>query len=430
MSEQSLSSKRVIAAYAVGNALEWYDFIAYALLISTISRLFFPADNDFVSLLFAFGTFAVSYIVRPLGGIVFGAYADVHGRKNALSLTFLCMAFATTLLAMLPTYATLGVFAPILLIALRFIQGFSAGGEFGSATAALIEVAPPHRKGLFCSIQLGTQALAVLLAAIIIFALTKSLSPEDFDLWGWRVPFLIGALLCPIGLYIRTKLRESLEFERARRSEKASLQSPISNLTTGHMKQFLSVVCLFAAITGPNYINTVYLPSVVTEFYGLERQDAILGVLIAAIVISIAVPFFGWLSDKIGPKKVAMGGLVSGVLVYAAVYTNFVTNPSKGSFALLQALYAIPYSAVLGGACLIAMERFPVLVRATGSGTSYNIATIVFGGMAPFWLFAVALVIGGYGPLIYFVVLALLGVYGIRGTEEQKTLRSAKSVEG
>lgn len=415
MSGKSLGTKRVIAAYAVGNALEWYDFIVYALLISTISRLFFPADNEFVSLLFAFGTFAVSYIVRPLGGLFFGAYADVRGRKYALAQTFFCMALATTLLAMLPTYATIGVLAPILLIVLRCLQGFSAGGEFGSSTSALLEIAPPHRKGLYCSIQLATQAVAVVIAAIIIFMLTKNLAPDDFDHWGWRVPFAVGALLCPIGLYIRHRLNETLEFEREKRLEPVGLQKPITDIASGHKKLFLSVICLFAAITGPNYINTVYLPSVASEFYGLQRQDAILGVLLAAIVVGFAVPFFGWLSDKIGPYKVSLGGLIFGVIVYSIVYVNFVTAPTMVNFVIMQGLYAIPYSAVLGGGCLIAMDRFPVLVRATGSGTSYNIASIVFGGMAPFWLFVVALLIGSFGPLIYFSVLALLGVYGIWG---------------
>ena len=413
MSENSLGSKKTIAAFAVGNALEWYDFLVYALLISTISRLFFPAGNDFVSLLLAFGTFAVPYIVRPLGGLVFGAYADVYGRKKALTVTFLCMAFATTALAFLPTYEAAGVLAPILLVALRLVQGFSAGGEFGSATAALIEAAPPHRKAFVCSIQMATQALAVLVAAILILVLTKSMTPETFETWGWRVPFLVGALLCPIGLYIRSKVHETVEFERARRSEKVSLQKPIEELAIGHWKLFLSVVLLFAAVTGPNYINTVYLPSIVTEFYDLERPDAILGVLVAAIVILFSTTFFGWLADRIGAKRVAIGGLISGIVVYTAVYLIFVSYPTKGTYILLQALYAIPYSAVIGGACLIAMERFPVLVRATGGGTSYNIATIVFGGMTPFWLLALTPVIGSYGPLVYFVLLALVGLYAI-----------------
>ena len=429
MSENSLISKRAVAAYAVGNALEWYDFLVYALLISTISRLFFPAGSEFVSLLFAFGTFAVSYIVRPLGGLLFGAYADAYGRKKALTVTFLCMAFATTALAFLPTHATAGVLAPILLIVLRLLQGFSAGGEFGSATAALIEAAPSHRKAFICSIQMATQALAVLLAAILILVLTKTMSPENFDAWGWRVPFLVGALLCPIGLYVRSKVQEAVVFESARLSQKVSLQKPIEELATGHWKLFLSVMLLFAAITGPNYINTVYLPSVVTEFYGLQRPDAILGVLLAAVVILISTPFFGWLADRIGPKKVAIGGLVSGVVVYTAVYLNFMSNPTKGTFMLLQALYAVPYSAVIGGACLIAMERFPVLVRATGGGTSYNIATIVFGGMTPLWLLTLTPLIGSYGPLAYFVLLALLGLYGtMAGSTDVRLTKQAEAL--
>lgn len=428
MSNSSSVSKRVVVAYAVGNVMEWYDFIVYALLLSTISKLFFPAEYEFVSLLFAFGTFAVSFVVRPLGGLFFGAYADVHGRKNALAYTFLGMSFATAILAFLPTYSTWGVFAPLLLIVLRCLQGFSAGGEFGSSTAALIEIAPPHRKGLFCSIQFATQAFAVLVAAIIIFGLTKGLSSEDFDSWGWRVPFLIGALLCPIGLYVRYKLYETIEFERARRPEAVSLQKPLADITSGHKKQFISVLFLFAAITGPNYINSVYLPSIVTEFYGLERQDAILGVLVAAIIVGSLVPYFGWLADKVGAYSVAQKGLITSVIVYAAVYTNFVVNPSKLNFVLLQALYAIPYSAVLGGACLIAIERFPVLVRATGSGTSYNIATIIFGGLAPFWLFCVAMFIGNLGPLIYFIAVATLGLYGLMVSGDKRVPVASQTV--
>ncbi|MGO4834467.1 MFS transporter, partial [Rhizobiaceae sp. 2RAB30] len=188
---------KVIAASVIGNALEWFDFIVYALLAATISKLFFPSEDPMTSILLGFATFGIAFVARPIGGIVFGLYADRHGRKKALGLIFVMMAVATGMVAFLPTYAAIGVAAPVLLLICRMLQGFSAGGEFGSATAVLIEFAPRGSKGFFGSLQMCSQALAVLVAAVFVFLLSKNLSQADFESWGWRVPFLAGAIVGP-----------------------------------------------------------------------------------------------------------------------------------------------------------------------------------------------------------------------------------------
>lgn len=206
---------KVVTALIIGNALEWFDFIIYALLANTISKLFFPSEDPLNSLLLGFATFGVAFVARPIGGIAFGVHADRYGRNRTLAAIFCLMAVSTAMVALLPAYAAIGIAAPLLLLVCRMLQGFSAGGEFGNATTLLIEVAPAKAKGFFGSLQMCSQAIAILVAAILVLCISKSLSAEDFENWGWRVPFIIGAVIAPIGVFLRNRLSESPEFHRA-----------------------------------------------------------------------------------------------------------------------------------------------------------------------------------------------------------------------
>lgn len=403
---------RVIAASVIGNALEWFDFIVYALLAGTISKLFFPSEDPMTSILLGFATFGIAFVARPIGGIVFGLYADRHGRKKALGLIFVMMAVATAMVALLPTYAAIGIAAPVLLLVCRMLQGFSAGGEFGSATAVLIEFAPRGSKGFFGSLQMCSQALAVVAAAVFVFLLSRNLSPADFESWGWRVPFLAGAIVGPIGFYFRTRLSETPEFERAMKVEASASSVPLPAMIKRHRVELLAAIGLFAAVTGPNYVNTVYMPSMAVARHGVAQSDAMLAVLAVAVVMAVLIPIFGWLADKVSRINLAIAGMVGTAVMYSVLFPFYMAAPSATSFLWLQLGYAAAYAALVGASCTLAIEHFPVLARATGGATGYNIATMVFGGMCPFWLALLDKAGGTYAPMIYIVVTMGIGVCG------------------
>lgn len=420
---------RVIAASVIGNALEWFDFIVYALLAGTISKLFFPSEDPMTSILLGFATFGIAFVARPIGGIVFGLYADRHGRRKALGLIFVMMAVATGLVAFLPTYAAIGIAAPVLLLICRMLQGFSAGGEFGSATAVLIEFAPRGSKGFFGSLQMCSQALAVLVAAVFVFLLSKNLSPADFESWGWRVPFLAGAIVGPIGFYFRTRLSETPEFERAVKVEASSVNVPLPTMIKRHRVELVAAIGLFAAVTGPNYVNTVYMPSMAVARHGVAQSDAMLAVLAVALVMAVLIPVFGWLADKVSRINLAISGMVGTAVMYSVLFPFYMAAPSAATFLWLQLGYAVAYAALVGASCTLAIEHFPVLARATGGATGYNIATMVFGGMSPFWLALLDRAGGTYAPMIYMVVTMAIGVCGaiLLGRQSEGTPRRARA---
>lgn len=257
--------RRVVISSTIGNALEWFDFTVFGLFAGILSKLFFPADNPHSSLLLTFATFGIAFAARPLGGLVFGLYADKHGRKKALVVMISLMAAGTGLLGVLPTYGAIGIAAPLLLLLARLIQGFSAGGEFGSASAMLIEFAPPGRRGFYGSFQMVSQSLAFGLGAAMAIGLNLGLSADAFASWGWRVPFILGILIGPTGWYLRQRCDESPEF-KAYLAERAATAQPGRQTTLGqlfseHPRELIASFCLIAAGTAINYVNAIFLPT-------------------------------------------------------------------------------------------------------------------------------------------------------------------------
>jgi len=413
----------------LGNAIEWFDFAVYGLLSGIIAHLFFPSDIPAATMMLGFGTVAVSFIVRPIGGVIFGIYADRHGRKNALTLVFGLMALGTLMIGLLPTYAAIGLAAPVVLIISRMIQGFSAGGEFGNATAALIEFAPPERRGLYGSLQLFSQSLAILSGAMVVMFLSKSLDDASFQAWGWRVPFLLGAVVGPLGLYMRMRVTESPEFLAELARFPARDPAPVQTLWQDHKLEVFASVGIFAALTAPNYVNTVYFPSVAVHEYGMTQAQASQTVLIFASLLAVVIPLAGWLSDLFDRITLMSFGLVSSAICYALLFTKFVENPSFLGLVLLQSCFALPYGLVVGPAATLAVEFFPVRARATGASLSYNLAAMLFGGMAP--IFVSWMATGTkYAPAIFTVIVLALGLAGVMALGIKKrdrvvTLRAA-----
>lgn len=409
--------RRVVVSSTIGNALEWFDFTVFGLFAGVIGKLFFPADDPRSSLLSTFAIFGIAFAARPLGGLVFGLYADKFGRKKALVVMITLMAIGTGMLGFLPTYAAIGIAAPLLLLLARLIQGFSAGGEFGSASAMLIEFAKPGQRGLYGAFQMVSQSLAFAIGAAMAIALGKNLSPEAFASWGWRVPFILGILIGPVGYYLRAKVDESPEF-KAYLAERAKSAAPVKKTTLGqlfseHPRELIASFCLIAAGTAINYVGAVFLPAYAATDLKLPLIDAQIGLLCVSLANAFLVLAFGALSDRIGRRAVIVPGLIVYCILYFILLKRLVAEPTTAHLWQLQAIGLI-LGALAGPMPAFMTEIFPVGVRSTGASLMYNFAVMLFGGLAPFinqWL--VQTTGDKASPVYYIFFAAAVGLLGM-----------------
>ena len=295
--QQLQAARKAVISSSIGAALEWFDIIVYATFATVIAKNFYPDSDPVFALILTFATFAISYLVRPLGGMVLGSYADRKGRKSALTLTLMLMMVGTLIMAVAPTYAMVGMWGGVIILLSRLIQGFSAGGEFGTATAFLIETAP-HKKAFYASWQVASQGASMLMASAFGFALTEWLSEEALNSWGWRVPFFVGLLIGPVGLYIRARLSETEEFIH---SEKES--SPVKTLIVNHYGRLLAGSAVIGVATISVYM-ILYMPTFAVTNLEIPATAAFLGGVVAGLVTLVGVPFVGHLADRVGPAKV------------------------------------------------------------------------------------------------------------------------------
>jgi metabolite-proton symporter len=374
--------RRVIVASLVGTSLEWYDFFIYGTAAALVfNRLFFPSFEPLVGTLLAFTTYAVGFVARPLGGIVFGHYGDKLGRKNVLVVTLLLMGIATFLIGVLPTYDTIGVWAPILLVALRFLQGLGLGGEWGGAVLMTLESGDPSRRGLNASWPQVGVPIGLLLANGILSLMGAVTSEAAFLSWGWRVPFLISGLLVVVGLWIRLTIAESPLFREVEQTG-TKAAAPIMEVLRRYPKQVLLAVGARVGVDVAFYTFVLFITAYVFTYLELPRNYALNAVLIAAAIQVFAIPFFGGLSDRFGRRPLYLAGAVgAGVWVFA-----FFALLDTGRFALivLAAVVALIFHAAMYGpqAAFIA-EMFPTKVRYTGASMGYQLAGIVGGAVAP-----------------------------------------------
>ncbi|WP_027729648.1 MFS transporter [Variovorax paradoxus] len=368
--------RRVIIAASLGNALEWFDLVVYGFFAATISRLFFPSTDETVSLMLALGTFGVSYLIRPVGALVLGAYADRVGRKAALLASIVLMTIGTFLIAVMPTYGTIGVWAPIGMLLARLIQGFSVGGEFGSSTALLVETAP-QRRGFMSSWQYASQGLTTLVAASFGALLTSLLTTSQLDAWGWRIPFFFGLLIGPIGFYIRRHIDDGQEFKQAIGS-----RSPLLDLWHEQKLRVLLAVGALLISTSVNYL-ILYMPTYAVKQLGLPASSSFAATMVTGLALTILPPFIGHWSDRVGRLRIMA---FAGSLMMLTAYPAFLVLNGHASFTVMMlmmvwlgALKAC-YSGVLPA---LMSEIFPTETRASGLSISYNIAVTIFGGFAP-----------------------------------------------
>ena len=409
--------RRVVISSTIGNALEWFDFTVFGLFAGIIAKLFFPADNPNSSLLLTFATFGIAFAARPLGGLVFGLYADKHGRKKALVVMISLMALGTGLLGVLPTFGAIGIAAPLLLLLARLIQGFSAGGEFGSASAMLIEFAPPGRRGLYGSFQMVSQSLAFGIGAAMAIGLNLGLSADAFASWGWRVPFILGILIGPTGWYLRQRCDESPEFQ-AYLAERAATAQPKRQTTLGqlfseHPRELIASFCLIAAGTAINYVNAIFLPTYAVAELKLPILNAQLGLLCVSLANAVIAMAAGTLSDKIGRRAVLVPALIVYSLLFYVLLQRLAAEPTTARLWLLQ-IAAVLLGVLAGPMPAFMTEIFPVGVRSTGASLMYNLAVMLFGGLAPFintWL--VETTGDKAAPVYYIFFAAAVGLAGL-----------------
>jgi MHS family proline/betaine transporter-like MFS transporter len=406
---QSTPKSLQIAAAVIGNALEWYDFIIFGFLTVIISRLFFPADSQYASLLLTTATFGVGFFMRPVGGLLLGIYADRRGRKAALQLIIGLMTAAIAMIALAPTYAAIGVAAPLIIVLARLLQGFATGGEFASATAFLIESAPAHRRGFYGSWQMVGQGAAVLTGALVSALVTRGLAPDALDGWGWRVPFLFGLLIGPVGLYIRRHLDETQAFIEARANRKK--KHDLGTTLAAHLKEIMVCMCLVAAGTIFFYVILLYMPTFASTQLNLQLGEAFIAVSIGVACLIVLVPLFGALSDHIGRKPIIIGALILYLGLTYPLFSWVHENPSVANLMIMEIVLCSLFGAFLGPISTAYAEQFPAHMRSTGLGIAYNLAVMGFGGFAQFFVTWLIEVTGSpIAPVFYVLFGAAIGL--------------------
>jgi MHS family proline/betaine transporter-like MFS transporter len=384
----SSSSRLAIAAALVGNTLEWFDIAVYGYFALVISKLFFPLHDETTSLLVTVATLGVGFVMRPVGALILGQVGDTHGRKAALSVTILLMAFGTAMIGFAPTYARAGLAGPVIIVLARLIQGFSAGGEMGSATAFLIEQAPLNRRGYFASWQQASQGAVALLCSLLGVALTTLLSHKDLEAWGWRLPFLFGLLVGPVGWYLRSRIRDDYDLQRAR---VRSPQSPLKTVLTTHWHLVLAGIGLTLIWTVCTYFFLLYMPTYATRTIGMSQSTSFKASILSSVVMIAAPPFFGWLSDKLGRAPLLIGFAIAILFTAYPALALLAAHPSGQTLAVVQLFFAILISGYAGTASAALAVLFPIEVRSTGVSISYSLSVTIFGSFAPFiatWLIA------------------------------------------
>jgi len=389
----------------IGALLEWFDLILYALFAVVLGKQFFPSSDPNVSLLLSLGAFAISWLVRPLGAIVIGAYSDRAGRKPGLTLSASLMMLGTAMIAFMPSYASIGMAAPILVVVARLIQGFSAGGEFGSATALLAEQ-DPNRRGFYASLQWAASGFAVLLASLAAYAVNTLLTPDQVAAWGWRVPFIFGLLIGPVAVYIRSQLDEPEEFLEADHAD-----SPMAELLATDKTRVLLGAGLVAAGACGSFLNT-YMPTFAFTKLGLPASQALLGTVTAGVINTLLPPVFGGLSDRVGRTKVMATAGVVGLLMIYPLFRWLIASPSIGTLVTIQALIALVFYCGYYATVPAALaDLFPVRRRTSGVSVAYVLAQTLFGGVTPLvvgWI--VATTGDPTSPGIYLGVVMLLSL--------------------
>ncbi|GEK79568.1 MFS transporter [Agrococcus baldri] len=404
--ERLAAARKAVISSSIGAALEWFDIIVYASFAVVITQNFFPDAGEY-GLLYTFATFATTYLIRPLGGMILGSYADRFSRKNALTLTLLLMMVGTLLMAVAPTYEMVGVWGGFIILLSRLIQGFSAGGEFGTATTFLIETAP-HRKMFYASWQVAAQGVSMFLASAFGFALYTFLSEEDLYAWGWRVPFFVGLLIGPVGLYIRARLAEPEELGETQRE-----RSPLLAVFRDHWGRLLAGSAAIGVATISVYM-ILYMPTFAITYLDIPPVAAYLGGVVSGIITLVGSPYVGRLADRVGPARIMTWAAVAALVLAFPLFQLMVSLRSVGVLVLVIALLGIIMACYFAPLPGLLSNLFPAEVRGTGLSVTYNAGVTLLGGIAPLVLTWLLEATGSLQtPSLYYMAVAVLSLVGL-----------------
>ena len=377
----------------IGTLFEWFDYTIYGFFATTIARQFFPPGKEEAAMLAVAATFGVAFVMRPIGAVVFGVIGDGWGRKTSLTLTLALMALGTAMIGFAPTYASAGVLATVILVLGRLLQGFSASGEIGPSLTLLIESTPPERRGVsFAWFNVGVYT-AIVAGSLAALAVNTLLSPADALAWGWRVPFLVGLLIAPIGFYMRYRMAESQEFLDAReRRLAATVAAP-----TGNTRQTLRGIATVIGVMGFSapviYLILIFMPGYAVRELNMEKLTPMLSTLIASTLLVLMLVPMGRLCDRIGSKRPMVWASATGTALVVPLMWHLNHAPSLASLLLLQCSLCACLAMYLPTLGPIGATLFPVPQRALGIGVGYNVGVIIFGAFAPFiteWLIRVS----------------------------------------
>ncbi|MYZ45770.1 MFS transporter [Schauerella aestuarii] len=395
MQEQAVPKRNILAA-VIGNALEWYDFLVFAFMTPIVAKLFFPSNpadpsDNINQILLTTAVFGVGFFMRPVGGIILGLYGDRKGRKAAMVMVTGLMAVAIALITLAPTYAAVGLLAPMFIVMARLLQGFAAGGEFGTSTALLIELAPAGKRGFYGSWQMTGQMTALLLGAAIGTLITDIFTQQQLMDWAWRLPFAFGLLIVPVAIYIRRNVEEPEAFKQLKAAQAAGTvkQIGVLEMLRTYRRETLVGMGLVVTCTVSIYITFTYLVTFSTVTLKLPLHDTFLVQMAGAALMVVLMPFIGAWSDRIGRRPLLIGSLLGYMVVLLPLYAWLTNEPSISKLLIVQVIISVFVAAFFGVFSTVMAEMFPANVRSVGMSMAYNVAVMIFGGFAQFivtWL--------------------------------------------
>lgn len=403
--EKPKSIWKAVFSALIGNTLEWFDLSVYAYFALTISKVFFPATDPAVSLFMAFATFGISFLIRPLGAAVLGSYADREGRKKALTASIMLMVAGTAMIAVMPSYAAIGVIAPVGILLARLLQGFSAGGEFGSSTAFMMEHAPQKTRNFVASLQFASQGFGVVIASLFGYFLTTSLNDQQMLDWGWRLPFFFGLILGPVGLYLRNTVDESPDFKESEPGSKPLRQVLISQKTL-----LLVAMGVLIVSTASNFMIK-YMPSYAATTLNIPQSSGFLATLTGGLILTLVTPIVGFITGYVSRIKIMLWASIIYILSIFPAFFWLNKVPSATSLLLVVSMMALIKAVYFAPLAALMADVFPIQTRVTGMSLSYNLSVTIFGGFAPVIATGLIALTGSQlAPSFYLIAAAALSI--------------------
>ncbi|HEY5222038.1 MAG TPA: MFS transporter [Microbacteriaceae bacterium] len=402
------TARLAVAASTIGSVLEYYDFFVYGTLSALVlGQLFFPTGNPAISGLLSLASFAVGFAARPIGGILLGHFGDRIGRKPLLLFTFMLTGAVTILVGLLPTYAQIGIMAPVLLVALRILQGIGIGGEWGGAALLAVEHAPEHKKGLYGSLVQAGAPIGVILSSGAVAILTATLSHDQLLAWGWRIPFLASATLLLVGIFLRLKVTESPEFSRIK-VERRQAKRPVSDVIRQYPKQIIAAILIHTSDTTLGFIQGIFVLGYASGVLGIDPTIVLLANIFSSVTNLITTPLAGKLGDRIGQKRVVSIGLVGLALWAFPMFLLIGTGSIFGLF-LAMGVGGVLVGWLFSGQATLFAAYFPTKVRYSGMSLGFQIGTVVGGGLGPLIAQALTAWSGGktWSVSLYILVVAV-----------------------